>query len=81
MCWFRESGDTGDVFGVVIPNDQRAVFELSILSVGNGITIVKPQLHGEWIDIVLVTTSEPLLPGLVNWSPFIPVPFPDSVCD
>jgi hypothetical protein len=81
MCLFRENGETGDVFGVVIPNEQRALFDLSVVSVGYGVTIVKPQLHGEWVDIPLVTTSEPLLPGEVNWSPFIPVPFPDSVSD
>ena len=55
-------------------------FSLSSITVGEGIAIIKPVLEGEWAGIKIFTSPEPCLRIDTDWTPFLPAPFPETVC-
>ena len=68
------------MFAVLFPVDNASLFRMSAVRVGRGVSVLSPQMEGEFADITLVSTSEPLLDGPVNLLPFIPWPVPQAVC-
>jgi hypothetical protein len=77
----RESGETGDVFALLYhtnPGDKER-FALSQFVIGKGVTIVKPQLEGEWHNMPIIWSPEPCLDSSTNWDAFLPTPFPELV--
>jgi hypothetical protein len=61
-------------------NEDRDSFALSNFCIGKSVTVVSPQLEGQWMDMRIVHTADPCLPGDMEWMPFVPVPFPELVC-
>jgi len=59
--------------------EDKTNFAISILSVAQGVTVVRPQLEGEWMGIRILRTLEPLLEASENWHEFMPMPFPETV--
>ena len=75
----REHSAGGNVFAVIFLEGDRQMFGISPISVGAGVVVVQPQMEGEWRDISVVRTPEPLLPCMGNYMPYMPSPLPESV--
>ena len=73
------SGETGEVFALVFHFADKESFALSPILMGQGITIVRPQIEGTWAGMTVVWSPEPCLPGPINWSPWLAIPIPDTV--
>ena len=50
------------------------------VTVGEDITILKPVLEGEWVGIKIYTSPKPCIQIATDYTPFLPVPFPETVC-
>jgi hypothetical protein len=79
MYFCRENGINGEMFAVLFQPDDKEIFALSRVSVGEAALIVKPRMHGEWMGLRILRTSEPMLKADFVSHPFLPQPFPTSV--
>ena len=80
LCLHRDNGSSGDVFAVVISEADKHLFTLSLISIGHGVTIIKPQLEGYWAHVPIITTTEPILSAQTNWNPTPALTLYDKVC-
>jgi hypothetical protein len=74
VCMCRESGESGNVFGVLFnanPSD-REHFALSRCVVGGSVLVVKSQLEGRCCNMPVVWSPDPCLECGTKWSPFVP---------
>ena len=67
------------MFALLYLNEDKDNVILSPTAVGKAITIVNPQLEGEWLGLRVIHSAEPCLPGDVEWEAFVPAPFPELV--
>ena len=79
LLHFRENGRSGNVFALVFTANEKQIFDISPIVLGQGLVILMLVLEGEWSNIRILSTPEPCLLGPTNWEPYVPSPFPDEV--
>ena len=68
------------MFAVLFADTEKQSFNLSVISIGHGVTVIKPQLEGYWAHMPVTSTTEPVLGAETNWNQSPAVTFYDKVC-
>ena len=68
------------MFAVIYNAGGKDIFASSNIIVGHAYIVVKPQLDGEWNNLRILKTGEPLLPeSSFIIHPYFELPFPTVV--
>jgi len=79
LIFYRENGDDGKVFCVIFYNEDKEIFALSDIRIGQPSLIIKACLEGEWNGTLIIRSTQPFLSADFICVPFLPNPFPDNV--